>query len=156
MSRFLLILASLFFLSCSSTPPKLSAEQCEADDWRAIGISDGLQAAKDNQILRRMRECKRYGYSINVEDYKYGYVDGILHRCTERYGELVGYEVLPAREEVCPEARRAEYMRGYEKGRQNSVSDSLDPLLTKPEARKRREAREKELAERELARQKNQ
>ena len=148
--KILLLLLSVSALAACSHIPPLSQEECSGKKWRDIGIKDGLRAYPHQQVLQRMKECKRYDIQLDVETYKQGYVDAVLHRCTHRYGKLVGYDAQKPKPEVCPEPRREEYMKGYHEGVVASVSDQMDPLLTKPAAREKREARIKEREEKNL------
>ena len=134
-------------LACA--PAIMTKEECMlADaDWRAVGIHDGIWGEDAEIAAKRMRQCGKYDITLDQELYKGGYVDAVLHRCTKRYGELLGYTGHHPREKTCPEQLRAEFMQGYEVGRTNSVADNLDPLLSKSEARRKREEIKKKLQE---------
>ena len=140
-------IVSIILVSCSYIPA-LTKDQCSQENWRDIGIKDGLKAYPHNQVMRRLKECKRYDIALDIEEYKQGYIDAVLHRCTHRYGKLVGYDVQKPKQDVCPDSRKEEYMQGYREGVTESVSDQMDPLLTKPVARERRESRIKAREER--------
>ena len=127
-------------LSCASVP-SYTKEQCQSGAWRALAIQDGLAGLPDDQIADRIKECKSYNIELDTKVYTEGYVDGLLHRCTERYGKLIGYTSNMPKPEACPDYRREEFMKGYDEGVAEGVADQLDPLLSKPEARRKREAR---------------
>ena len=140
-----LVVLSIFLSACATS--NLTKEQCSEENWRAIAISDGLEGAPDDQILVRYKQCKKHAVKLDTAVYTQGYVDAILHRCTERYGYLIGYTSNLPKTESCPDYRRAEFLKGYNDGTRDSVADQLDLLLTKPEAKRKREQLMQELAD---------
>lgn len=72
--------AALGLASCET----MSAEECAAADWRAIGYSDGAQGS--NRFSARQESCARKGFGADLNAYLSGNAEGARFYCTPQRG----------------------------------------------------------------------
>lgn len=77
---------TLFLASCAT----LSQQECEAGDWRAVGMSDGANGYPASRIEDHNSACSDYNISVNRELYEAGRQDGLRSYCRLERAERDG------------------------------------------------------------------
>lgn len=74
------LLGALVLAGCASAP-KLSADQCGAMDWRALGEADGKAGQAMTALNDEIQMCAPYGVEPDLATYKAGRESGLLSYC---------------------------------------------------------------------------
>ena len=74
---FVAIALGLLLASCAT----LSEEQCQAGDWRAVGVADGVEGRPMSYLSSHMDACSEYGISIDQALYEDGRAEGLRAYC---------------------------------------------------------------------------
>lgn len=77
---------ALVLASCAT----LSEAECEAGDWRAIGISDGANGYPPSYIDNHIEACSEYGVAVDRQLYLQGREQGLERYCTLETAERDG------------------------------------------------------------------
>ena len=93
-----LVLAGLL-AACASTT--LSADECRAADWRAIGVEDGRGGQPASYFARYVEECAAAAAPDRAA-WSAGREDGLFHYCTPQGAYAAGREGR-AYSGVCPD-----------------------------------------------------
>lgn len=95
MSRWLSVLiaivAGLLLASCAT----LSEEQCQAGDWRAIGVADGIEGRPMSYLSNHVDACSEYGISVDQALYQAGRAEGLRAYCRLDVAAAEGLEGEP-------------------------------------------------------------
>ena len=70
--------ALLALAACTGT---LSPEQCQATDWRAIGISDGAEGRPTGVFRTHQESCAKAGIAPDQAAWSAGYLEGLKSYC---------------------------------------------------------------------------
>lgn len=87
-SRQLILVAAIVSLTagCAS----MSAKECTASDWRAIGLGDGARGYTNAQFSGRQRACAKHGITADFDGYQEGRKQGLVEYCQPSRGFQVG------------------------------------------------------------------
>lgn len=133
-SRIVLTATVLFLLAlvqgCSTG---LTPEDCQVADWRLIGFEDGSAGRSMNQVGNHRKACAQVGITPDLEAYRAGHNEGVRQWCNYNSGLSFG-ESGGNYEGVCPSDLEADFLAGYEQGREvyiartrvNSLRSSID------------------------------
>lgn len=95
----------------------LNEDECITADWYAIGYEDGANGQPDTRIGSHREACAKHGVTPNLRKYRDGHDEGLLTFCTPRNGfnrARNGYQYTG----ICPALLEAEFLDGYDAGRQ--------------------------------------
>lgn len=90
MKRLVLLAGALAAMSVLAGCATLSREQCEAGDWRSVGISDGSRGLPLSELSEHVSACAEHGISINRELYAAGRDEGLRSYCRIDRAETEG------------------------------------------------------------------
>lgn len=90
MKRLILLAGALAAVSALAGCATLSREQCEAGDWRSLGIGDGSRGLPLSQISEHVSACAEHGISVNRELYAAGRDEGLRSYCRIDRAETEG------------------------------------------------------------------
>jgi len=94
----------------------LNREECVQGDWQSIGEDDGAKGYQMSRILKHREACVDYAVSPDPVAYERGYELGLVRYCTFRGGYKAGVAGR-SYHKLCPEETEAEFLDGYETGR---------------------------------------
>jgi hypothetical protein len=97
--------------ACSS----MSAKQCGAVDWRAIGYQDGVAGRSGDHFGNYQNACAKHGIRSDFASYQAGREEGLREYCKPDNGYRVGsngYEYAG----VCPANLERDFRAAYEAG----------------------------------------
>jgi Protein of unknown function (DUF2799) len=106
-----LLLASLG--ACSS----MSATECQALDWRAVGYEDGVAGYPANRIAYHRKSCGKYGVTPNLNQYQVGRNQGLKEFCKPQVGFQMGSQGYTY-EGICPTELAGPFEEAYGTGRE--------------------------------------
>jgi hypothetical protein len=89
----------------------MSAEECAAADWRALGYEDAAQRGAD-RLLKRGEDCAKTGVSADAEAYQSGFAMGMREFCIPERG-FVFARRGGVFEGACPADLEAEFRPAY-------------------------------------------
>lgn len=81
MFRWLPILTAIFAGFLLASCATLSEEQCQAGDWRAIGVADGIEGRPMSYLSNHVDACSEYGIGIDQALYQTGRAEGLRAYC---------------------------------------------------------------------------
>lgn len=81
MSRWLLAVLGLAIGGVLASCATLSEEQCQAGDWRAIGMTDGAQGRPAGYVSNHVDACAEYGIGLDQALYQAGRAEGLQAYC---------------------------------------------------------------------------
>jgi len=124
-------LVATFFVSGCAT---MSAEDCSAADWRALGQADGQRGELLSKAERRGNDCAKHGVVIDRSAYESGRKDGLAVYCVESTGYELG-ESGRAYNGVCADHDEAVFLAAFDRGREYrsfnaAVVSAADKLST--------------------------
>lgn len=82
----ILALAALSLTQCSS----LSIEECANSNWFALGLADGNRGASADRLNQYQQDCGEFNLSVDANQWKQGYQQGLTHYCLPENGYRVG------------------------------------------------------------------
>ncbi len=59
----------------------MSAEECAASDWKAVGFEDGARGYTSDAFTRHRRECAEHGITADFDAYQAGRSQGLQEFC---------------------------------------------------------------------------
>lgn len=74
------LLGAIVLAGCASAPT-LSAEQCSAMDWRALGEADGKNGQPMTALNDEIQLCAPHGIEPDLDTYKAGRAAGLVTYC---------------------------------------------------------------------------
>lgn len=92
MSRFLLIIAAFCAAGLLAACATLSKAECEAGDWRSVGIADGVNGRPASYISNHVSACSEYGITLDNRLYETGRQEGLRTYCRLERAEREGRE----------------------------------------------------------------
>lgn len=90
MKRLVLTMGALIALSVLAGCATLSKAECEAGDWRSVGIGDGNRGLPLSQISEHTSACAEHGISVNRALYEAGRNEGLQAYCRLDRAEAEG------------------------------------------------------------------
>ncbi len=81
MARLLLAIAALFLTAWLSGCATLTKSQCEAGDWRGIGVSDGVKGYATSRFGEHVKACAEHGITPSRQLYEAGHAEGLKVYC---------------------------------------------------------------------------
>ena len=81
MGRIVTLLALLIAGAVLAACATLSQEQCQAGDWRAIGLEDGARGRPADYVANHVDACSEYGIGVDQARYAEGRADGLEAYC---------------------------------------------------------------------------
>ena len=109
----ILVSLSLAVSACAT----LDKSECQNADWQIIGLEDGSKGRAVTYIGNHRKACAEHGIKPNLDLYQIGHQAGLAQFCTAEVGfsrAKKGYSYNG----VCPAHLRADFLYGYEKGRE--------------------------------------
>lgn len=110
-ARALLLLIPLGLAACSS----MSAKECTAVDWRAIGYQDGALGRSAEHFGHFQNACAKHGIRSDFGAYQVGRDEGLREYCQPANGYRVGVNGQ-SYAGVCPAALEAGFLPSYRRG----------------------------------------
>ncbi|MTI17232.1 DUF2799 domain-containing protein [Rhodobacteraceae bacterium RKSG542] len=107
------VFIGLVVASCAS----LNKEQCEAGDWKGVGVIDGKEGYASDRLSSHVKACQKYGVTPNTAEYEQGRAIGLQSYCTPISGFEQGQKGAYYRG-VCPAASEQQFKLGYNLGKQ--------------------------------------
>lgn len=95
----------------------MTPEECQVADWNLIGFEDGSAGRSMNQVSNHRQACAQVGVTPDLEAYRAGHNEGVRQWCNYNSGLNFG-ESGGNYEGVCPSDLEADFLSGYEKGRE--------------------------------------
>ena len=121
------VISTLFITGCGS---KMTAEDCGAADWKAIGLEDasgGLPA--EATFAKRQSECGAFNIAANKEQYTHGYAQGLIAFCTAENGYKYGRRGRRIKSSICVGDLAVAFQQGYDKGREDYLEERRQKAL---------------------------
>ena len=81
MTRAFLAVSALFLTLWLSGCATLTKSQCEAGDWRGIGVADGIHGYAASRLDDHVKACAEHGITPNRELYEAGRAEGLKVYC---------------------------------------------------------------------------
>lgn len=107
------VLVTVALAGCATMRP----EECMVADWYLIGELDAREGRTSSHFARRARDCADAGYPADQASWYEGWEHGLVHFCTRQRGYRFarnGHDY----ESICPASLEADFLLGYELGRQ--------------------------------------
>ena len=116
-SRLLLTVGIVASAAALSGCNSMSAQECQATDWRTVGYEDGVNGYAGDRIGRYRNACSEHGVTPNFDSYQAGRDQGLREFCKPanafRFGARgAGYSG------VCPAELDQSFADAYQSGRQ--------------------------------------
>lgn len=80
--RILIGSACITTLAACASGPKISAEDCAAADWYAVGLQHGKVGANITEINTAVQACGETGNPVDIDQYRAGRAEGLKTYCT--------------------------------------------------------------------------
>ena len=120
----LILLLSAALAGCATMRP----EECMVADWYLIGEMDAREGRTPSHLASRARDCAEAGYPADEASGYQGWEHGLTHFCTRAGGYRFAMEGQRY-QSICPAMLEAEFLTGYDLGRQIHTADGeLDRL----------------------------
>lgn len=103
--------SSLVLASCAT----MSADQCAAADWSALGVRDGERGENLKQADKREEACAKAGVAMDRTAYLAGRGQGLATYCTPQNGFEVG-KVNGRYDGACADHNEPAFVRAHEQG----------------------------------------
>lgn len=93
----------------------MSAEECAASDWKAIGFEDGARGYTSDRFAQHRKECAEHGITADFDAYQVGRSQGLQEFCQPGRGFSQGagggqyYG-------VCPQELESGFVEAYSAG----------------------------------------
>jgi len=140
--RIILFLLSFVGLSVLSACATLSEAECQAGDWRSIGLNDGARGRSASYVDNHISACAEYGTTVDRQLYEAGRAEGLrvycrldnavaLGRAGETYNNVCQGEAGVAFRIVYDEARDVYRVGGLLRQARTSLNDAM-ARLTNP------------------------
>ena len=131
-SRLLLTVAILAAAAALSGCNSMSAQECQATDWRTVGYEDGVNGYTGDRIGRYRNACSEHGITPNLAEYQAGREQGLHEFCKPLNGFRVGAQG-GGYKGVCPAELDQQFAEAYQSGRQlyalrSRVGSTLDEI----------------------------
>lgn len=118
----------------------MSAQECQATDWRTVGYEDGVNGYAGDRIGRYRNACSEYGITPNLAEYQAGREQGLREFCKPVNGFHLG-ERGGGYNGVCPADLDQPFVDAYQTGRQlyslrsrvGSTQDEIDAMRSEME-----------------------
>jgi hypothetical protein len=81
MTRLVLFFSAFVLVGLLASCATLNKAQCEAGDWRSLGISDGERGYPLSYLSDHISACAEHGISVNRELYAAGREEGLQSYC---------------------------------------------------------------------------
>lgn len=144
MSRLLLILITLLAATWLAGCATLSKSECEAGNWRALGVSDGSHGYPASRYDLHVKACVRYDIAPNEALYLVGREEGLVSYCRLEIAARDGV-VGRINYKVCSGELGISFNRVYDKARdiyrarsvaadmRSEIDDVLNKLAEAPD-----------------------
>lgn len=103
--------AALILCGCAT----LSADECQAADWRMIGYEDGVDGKDPSVVSRHRQACAKVGITPDLDAYRRGRGEGIRIFCESGNAYRLGREGY-AYAGVCPPDMEREFLAAHAEG----------------------------------------
>lgn len=112
------LIAAAFFpplLAALGACSSMSAKECGAVDWRAIGYQDGVAGRSGDHFGQYQSACAKHGVRSDFAAYQAGRDDGLREYCQPANGYRVGVNGQDYAG-VCPAPLERAFLSAYEAG----------------------------------------
>jgi hypothetical protein len=99
--RIFSVVFSIFLLASLGACSSMSATECKALDWRAIGYEDGVAGYPANRIAYHRKSCGKHGVTPDFNQYQTGRNAGLKEFCKPQVGFQMGSQGYTY-EGICP------------------------------------------------------
>ena len=115
-SRYAILPVALIILGLSGCA-SMSADECLASDWSAVGYEDGARGYGTERFSQHRKACAKHGVAADFEAYKLGREEGLHEFCQPARGYTFG--VNGGRYNgVCSGDLEPEFVQAYNAGYQ--------------------------------------
>jgi hypothetical protein len=94
---------------------RMSANECQLSDWRAVGYEDGVQGQSAEKFGRYRRSCAEHGFAADFQAYQSGRTAGLREYCQASRGFQEGSRGA-AYHGVCPADVEPRFLDAYNDG----------------------------------------
>ena len=123
-----LLLGTLVMSGCAS----MSADECAASDWRAVGYEDGSRGYTSDRFSTHRKACAKHGMTADFSAYQQGRGEGLVEYCQPSRGYNVGASG-GYYHGVCPAELESGFLNAYRAGQElytlranvNSVNSAI-------------------------------
>jgi Protein of unknown function (DUF2799) len=139
-SRSILTAGVLVAVAALSGCNSMSAQECQATDWRTVGYEDGVNGYTGDRIGRYRNACSEHGVTPDLAEYQAGREHGLRDFCKPVNGFHVGARG-GGYSGVCPGELDAPFVEAYQTGRHlytlrsrvGSTADEIDAMRNEME-----------------------
>jgi len=111
-----IVLAGVTALICGCASG-LSKDECNTADWYSIGYEDGVHGRSETQISDHRKACAKHGVSMNLDNYRSGWQEGVARYCQPGNGYSQG-RTGKRYAGICPNALEVDFLQAYREGRE--------------------------------------
>jgi hypothetical protein len=115
-SRLVLTLGIVAATAALSGCNSMSAQECQATDWRTVGYEDGVNGYSGDRIGRYRNACSEHGITPSLSEYQAGREQGLREFCTPVNGFHLGARG-GGYSGVCPAESDQQFVDAYQSGR---------------------------------------
>jgi hypothetical protein len=120
--------SSVLFLLLTSGCASLDREECLHANWCAIGLEDGARGRAVERLGDHRRACAKHNVAPDAERYVAGRNEGLRSFCTYERGFSEGRSAH-SYAAGCPQPQAANFLAGYQRGRElHGLHRRLDEL----------------------------
>ncbi|MGD1932988.1 MAG: DUF2799 domain-containing protein [Candidatus Phaeomarinobacter sp.] len=114
--RALLLFSTCLTLLTLSACATMTADQCAAADWQAVGYEDAMEGRAASHLQQHIAACTDHGITANETNYMAGHTQGATAFCTPTNGFKQGIGGKP-NTNICPDDLANAFSVTYEAGR---------------------------------------
>ena len=93
----------------------MSAEECAASDWKAVGFEDGARGYTSDRFAQHRKDCAEHGITADFDAYQAGRSQGLQEFCQPGRGFNQGVNGGQYYG-VCPQELEASFVEAYNAG----------------------------------------
>lgn len=93
----------------------VSQSECEAGDWRSVGLRAGADGLGEERYSEDLQACQKHGIRVDRDQWMESHARGLERFCTVRNGYAQGTSRVRYLG-TCPRPADAEFLRGYDLG----------------------------------------
>lgn len=123
-SALILLTFTLILGGCATMSP----DECRTADWYLVGEMDARSGRTPAHFANRDRDCREAGFPADQQSWREGWEFGLTAFCTAPQGFRFGHDG-GRYEPICPSALEADFLLGYDIGREIYVlGDRVESL----------------------------
>jgi Protein of unknown function (DUF2799) len=106
---------SILLCAALSGCASMSAEECAASDWKAVGFEDGARGYTSDRFAQHRKDCAEHGITADFDAYQAGRSQGLQEFCQPGRGFSHGVSGGQY-SGVCPQELEAGFVDAYNAG----------------------------------------